>query len=90
MTRSDALSIIDDLPKSLQDIATKTETDGVDFMIDQLGQVGIDGEAFLLALEDDLIESLSDYPLAQDSLEDELFGLRVNTTFNGIADRCNS
>jgi len=72
MTRSDALDIIDDLPRSLSDIATKTETDGVDFMIDQLGQVGIDGEAFLKALKDDLIESLSEYPLAQDSLKEQL------------------
>jgi len=72
MTRSDALDIIDRLPKSLSDIAVKTETSGVAFMAEQLDQVGIDGEAFLAALKDDLIESLAEHPRAQESLEEQM------------------
>lgn len=90
MTRSDALSIIDNLPKSLSDIAVQIETHGVDAMLEAFHEVDIDGDEMILALEDDLVDSLSEYPLAQESLEDQLFRFRANRTFHQIAERCNS
>lgn len=70
MTRSEALDIVESFPKTLEDIAVRTEQFGVEETVAALEDVGIDAEAFLMALEDDLIDACPD--VTTESLRDQL------------------
>lgn len=57
MTTDRALQIVEDLPKTVADLATQIEFRGAEELIEMLEKAGVDGEEFLFALEDELIEN---------------------------------
>jgi len=75
MDTDKALQIADDLPKSLADIATQIEFRGAEAVIEALENAGIDGEAFLMALEEELI-SAAERDFIADAVRRELDALR--------------